>query len=144
MGAFGFFCRNSTDGWLRNKVGNGASAGSAEANTAFSETFSVTATWALEDSMDDSAWSDLAQAVAGSASWTFMWNAVMDLSFGTGQGPGSPNDVSGRDLDSLYAWLNRGSITVTCDHEANSNPVPGPAAVMAVAAIGLVRRRSRG
>ncbi|MAC18890.1 MAG: hypothetical protein CMJ23_04280 [Phycisphaerae bacterium] len=144
MGAFGYFFYNSTDGWLQNEAGNGASAGSTEANTAFSETFLVTATWALEDSMDASAWSDLAQAVTGSGSWTFMWNAVMGGSFGTGQGPGNPNDVSGLDLDSLYAQLNSGSITVTYDYEANSNPVPGPAAVMAVAAIGLVRRRSRG
>ena len=146
MGAGGSFFYNSTAGRLQNQAGNGVSAGSTEANTAFSETTLVTATWALEDSMDASAWSDLAQAVTGSGSWTFMWNAVMEGSFGTynPNDPGTPYDVSGLDLDSLYAQLNSGSITVTYDYEANSNPVPGPAAVMAVAAIGLVRRRSRG
>ena len=118
MGAGGGFFYNSTAGSLQNGAGYGVSAGSTEANTAFSETHLVTATWALEDSMDASAWSDLAQAVTGSGSWTFMWNAVAEGSFGTG----NPNDVSGLDLDSLYAQLNSGSITVTYDYEANSNP----------------------
>ena len=136
MGGGGSFYYNSTDGSLQNGTGIGDGSGSTEANTAFSQTFSVTATWALQHSMYAGDWSDLAQAVTGSGSWTFMWDADFYGGFGLSDpdDKGLPIDVSGLDLDSLYAQLNSGSITVTYDYEASSNPVPGPAAGRGIAA----------
>lgn len=145
LSAGGGFYYDTTSNSLQWGAGVGGMRGTYEPNTMFFDTVSLSTAWTRgAASMGANQWSSLAQAVTGSGSWTFIWNAEVGGAFGGNLFDNETNDLGGLDLDSLYAQLNGGSITVTYEYDASSTPVPGPAAGLAVAAIGLVRRRGRG
>lgn len=136
MGGGGSFYYDATSNTLQYGAGNGGGGGTDGPNSSYSETFTTAAAWTLEESeVEPNQWSSLVEAVTGSGSWTFIWTAEMGGGF---------DGLDSLDLDSTYARLNGGGISVTYTYEASSNPVPGPAAALAVAAIWLARPRRRG